>query len=135
MSSPVLKRARIIPPLAVHTWFENQVGLYSANDTIPALDGLRGVAVLLVVVYHILKYLPYAAAENSALLEWVQQTENTWGFGRTGVHLFFVLSGFLLFLPYARTLLGLKPRPSRACYALSTMSERAYLSRKITNGG
>jgi peptidoglycan/LPS O-acetylase OafA/YrhL len=33
-------------------------------------------------------------------------------YGRTGVQLFFVLSGFLLFLPYARWLFALGPRPS-----------------------
>ncbi len=33
-------------------------------------------------------------------------------YGRTGVHLFFVLSGFLLFLPYARWLFGMGQRPS-----------------------
>lgn len=78
----------------------------STPNAIPALDGLRAIAVLLVLVFHAWNDLP----------NFIQPGQNPYSYplnyGRTGVHLFFVLSGFLLFLPYARWMFGLQPRPS-----------------------
>jgi peptidoglycan/LPS O-acetylase OafA/YrhL len=55
---------------------------------IPALDGIRGVAILLVVAVHAFYRGP--DIDPSAL------TKNLFIFGWTGVELFFVLSGFLI---------------------------------------
>jgi peptidoglycan/LPS O-acetylase OafA/YrhL len=73
---------------------------------IRALDGLRAVAALSIVLFHTLlllqvEYTPLSQAIN-----------NGWYYLSTGVQLFFVLSGFLLFLPYARAMLDGKQLPS-----------------------
>jgi peptidoglycan/LPS O-acetylase OafA/YrhL len=57
---------------------------------VPALDGIRGLAVLLVLVFHIFQAEP--APEHSLLRLCYSATR----FGQTGVDLFFVLSGFLI---------------------------------------
>lgn len=79
---------------------------------IAMLDGVRAIAALLVVSVHIsdIEGVPWNANRNplATSLAFV---------GRTGVVLFFVLSGFLLFLPYARALLFQDPWPTlRAFY-------------------
>lgn len=76
-----------------------------ADNAIPALDGLRAMAVLLTILFHSWRWEPgmLQPGQNAALYPIY--------YGRTGVQLFFVLSGFLLFLPYARWLFGLGDRP------------------------
>jgi len=77
-----------------------------AVSPVPALDGLRAIAVLLVLVFHSWYKVPgYLAAGQP-------ESSNPLDAGHTGVHLFFVLSAFLLFQPYARWLFGLQSRPS-----------------------
>ena len=77
------------------------------KNTIAALDGVRACAILMVIAFHI---------------DWgggsVKNFEKLWDWrtnplassvaiaGGAGVTLFFVLSGFLLFLPYAKALLS-----------------------------
>jgi peptidoglycan/LPS O-acetylase OafA/YrhL/acetyltransferase-like isoleucine patch superfamily enzyme len=78
-----------------------------AVSLVPALDGLRGVAVLLVMVFHAWYYVPGLAQAIAG-----GEYQYAMNYLSTGVQLFFVLSGFLLFLPYARWLFGLQPRPS-----------------------
>jgi peptidoglycan/LPS O-acetylase OafA/YrhL len=55
---------------------------------LPALDGLRGVAILLVLFFHMTVMVPVAAPDH-----WVR---SVMGHGWVGVDLFFVLSGFLI---------------------------------------
>ncbi len=55
---------------------------------IPALDGLRGIAIILVMLHHFTSYRPTAGID--ALIG------NVVFFGWSGVDLFFVLSGFLI---------------------------------------
>jgi peptidoglycan/LPS O-acetylase OafA/YrhL len=55
----------------------------------PSLDGLRGVAILLVLTHHFVASLDAEFSVNQRLSHWSQ-------LGWTGVDLFFVLSGFLI---------------------------------------
>ena len=79
----------------------------------PQLDGLRAVAFLLVLLVHSVVALQDAGADGTA-----RTITDAIGplvqMGGTGVHLFFVLSGCLLFLPYARGFVGERaaPRPA-----------------------
>ncbi len=80
--------------------------LDNGPQEIRALDGLRAIAALSIVVFH-----SYQTA-NLAQTSWGSKFFDQAYFLATGVHLFFVLSGFLLFLPYARAMLHAKPLPS-----------------------
>ncbi len=75
-----------------------QIGKKAGNASrVSVLDGYRGIACLLVVFYH--------QAQNIGIWPF-----KLWGF--TGVHLFFILSGFLLGRPYIRALLYKTAFPS-----------------------
>lgn len=79
----------------------------AASWFVPALDGVRALAILLVMAHHFVIYgLLSGLAIGPSVLAYVGL------FGFSGVLLFFVLSGFLLFLPYARALLHGTPWPS-----------------------
>ena len=59
-----------------------------AAGFIPALDGLRGIAIILVMLHHFTYYRPTSGIDGLI--------GNVLFFGWTGVDLFFVLSGFLI---------------------------------------
>lgn len=73
----------------------------SGRNSIAVLDGVRAIAILMVLTFHINRV-------NGDNL-WSQQSyplaSSISTAGGTGVTLFFVLSGFLLFMPYAKALL------------------------------
>lgn len=77
------------------------------KNTIAALDGVRAIAALLVISLHISEIAGVPWDVNQYPLATALAF-----FGRTGIVLFFVLSGFLLFLPYARALLFQDAWPS-----------------------
>jgi peptidoglycan/LPS O-acetylase OafA/YrhL len=66
----------------------------STSNRLPAVDGLRAVAALWVVLFH-LGALSHVTFPQAPALELFMRS------GSTGVSLFLVLSGFCLFLPFA----------------------------------
>jgi len=63
----------------------------SSDRRIPVLDGLRGIAVLLVLVFH---FWEFGTTTGTSL--WERAYAGAAGMGWAGVDLFFVLSGFLI---------------------------------------
>ncbi|MFC7053959.1 acyltransferase family protein [Hansschlegelia quercus] len=63
--------------------------LNDGQERLVALDGLRGLAILLVMVFHLVLQYPFAASAGSLYYQ-------LGGIGWIGVDLFFVLSGFLI---------------------------------------
>ncbi len=87
-------------------WKQILLPLENGPQEIRSLDGLRAVAALMVVVFH---FLLWIKAYNTPVS---QAINSSWYFLANGVWLFFVLSGFLLFLPYARAMLTAHTLPS-----------------------
>lgn len=67
-----------------------------SQQRLQALDALRGIAALAVVLFHYLPY--YDQLYGHEFTPWYALE-----FGRYGVHLFFILSGFVIFMTLERT--------------------------------
>ena len=63
----------------------------ASSGRIPVIDGLRGMAVLAVLFFHVNVF-----AVSSGTAAWERAYKNVAGLGWAGVDLFFVLSGFLI---------------------------------------
>jgi len=90
----------------------------STGRFIPEIDGLRFIAIAMVVLTH----FRYVFDKNVATLargEWLEVVTQQ---GKYGVHLFFVISGLILGLPFAAHYLG-KAKP---------INLRAYYLRRVT---
>src|SRR5438552_18698600 len=81
-----------------------------SDSHLPALDGLRGVAIFMVLVFHFWQSLP-----NLHLSPTAQRALSLLSIGQKGVDLFFVLSGFLITGILLRT--KSRPRYFRNFYA------------------
>ncbi|WP_196159612.1 acyltransferase [Reinekea sp. G2M2-21] len=76
------------------------------NYRIKGLDGMRAIACLLVLAHHTLPRLPTSETLLSKLVQSFGE------FGQAGVSIFFVLSGYLLSIPFWRSLFYSTKRPS-----------------------
>jgi peptidoglycan/LPS O-acetylase OafA/YrhL len=106
------------PPIgAPQTESKSPASGRSAASRVDYLDGLRGLACLLVVIYHCYTtlhwhlYLPLPGHFDLASLEFL---------GYTGVNLFLVLSGICLFLPVVRKdgILNVRDFAIRRCWRI-----------------
>jgi peptidoglycan/LPS O-acetylase OafA/YrhL len=86
-------------------WFLLPTSNADPQQDIAALDGLRGVAILLVLVCH----SEFLAVVAGAAVWYPFHVIA--GYAYSGVLLFFVLSGFLLFLPFVRSLTSSRAMP------------------------
>ncbi len=93
-----------------HSWLARQLDDQRTKGTIASLDGVRALAFLLVFAFHLNDSGVWGYDGNNPFIRAFLDV------GNTGVFLFFVLSGFLLFLPYGRALLFGKDWPQAKIY-------------------
>lgn len=85
------------------------------DHSLPALTGLRGLAALWVLLYHAWVFVTPREIVATLFGEPIR-VHVFFSLGWSGVHVLFVLSGFLLTLPYARANAGLSARPRTERY-------------------
>lgn len=97
-----------------------------SGEVLPQVEGLRCLAIVAVVLFHaelffsVKSGLSNADAASASVVSWVLQQ------GHVGVQLFFVISGFVLALPYCRAYLPELPRKA------PPPSTRAYFVRRLS---
>lgn len=98
----------------IASWLAAQLENQQPHGTIASLDGVRATACLMVIAFHI------SLMTRTTLWQPTGHplTSATLLAGESGVTLFFVLSGFLLFLPYAKALLFGQPWPGTRLFYL-----------------
>ena len=111
------------------TFKEHLVRLFrretSSKEFIPVIDGLRFLAIGMVLAFHLDGYVreKSAALSFSPIGSSLAQIPDIFIFGFQGVQLFFVISGFILAIPFMRHGLGLTERRPTL---------RAYYLRRLT---
>jgi peptidoglycan/LPS O-acetylase OafA/YrhL len=98
----------------------------SSGDLIPEIDGLRFIAISTVIFHHLVAMYLFNSGRSPEVrtpAEWFAAAEQSWLVipaycGHFGVHLFFVISGFILALPFARRAFNELPAPDLKSYYL-----------------
>ena len=103
----------------------------STGQYIREIDGLRFFAIMPVVIWHLAVRLGDLHPESTVgpLYSWL-------AIGAKGVQIFFIISGFILLLPYAQYYNGIRDRPSTRPFYLRriTRLEPPYLIAVIVIG-
>ncbi|HEX6772756.1 MAG TPA: acyltransferase, partial [Acidobacteriaceae bacterium] len=101
----------------------------SGSSWIPEIDGLRFVAIVLVVLFHLSAEVTTKSGTHFATRSWYEGLFGFFGRGDIGVRIFFVISGFILGRPFARHYLLGQPKPSLRSYYLRRLTrlEPPYL--------
>jgi peptidoglycan/LPS O-acetylase OafA/YrhL len=109
----------------------------STGDLIPEIDGLRFIAISAVLLHHLLAMFLSGSgrsAEVRTYAEWFAAANQSWLVipaycGHFGVNLFFVISGFILAMPFAKRAFNQQDSPSLKSYYLRrvTRIEPPYL--------
>lgn len=94
----------------------------SSGRFIPEVDGIRFIAIALVVAFHLDDYVGRKAVGSDLGAGGIEFAGRYLGNGNRGVQLFFVLSGFILALPFAGHFLAGRSRPSIRAYYLRRLT-------------
>lgn len=105
----------------------------SSGRLIPQIDGLRFIAIMGVVFAHFMTHLAHQAPGSSGP-DGARAVSEDWFYqvacmGSFGVCLFYVISGFILGLPFAESAMNRKPSPGLRRYYVRRLSrlEPTYL--------
>ncbi len=97
--------------------FTNSLSVGKQKNPIYALDGIRALACLSVISFHLDLFSMLAHIWSPILNDFGATVISSLALaGEMGIMLFFILSGFLLFLPFAKTILFDEPGPSLRRY-------------------
>lgn len=109
--------------------------LTSGRAYLPEIDGLRAVAIIGVVVFHLAVYVAARRMAGASFTVLDGAARALAGIGCYGVEFFFTISGFLLVLPFARWRLGLGEAPSLRAYFLRRLTrlEPPYLLTMVAS--
>jgi peptidoglycan/LPS O-acetylase OafA/YrhL len=101
----------------------------SGSSWIPEIDGLRFIAIALVVLFHLAAQVSAKSQVAFTTHDWYAGLFAFFGRGDIGVRIFFVISGFILGRPFARHYLLGHARPSLRSYYLRRLTrlEPPYL--------
>lgn len=122
--------------LLARSMSERLTRVTSGGSFIPEIDGLRFIAIFPVVLHHMFgTFLVITKKmEESGGFNWATASKQNWlihliSHGNYGVQVFFVISGFILALPFARQHFGIGKAPSMQAYFLRRISrlEPTYL--------